>query len=71
MEGAKGSELEVLSRNDHVDDFRQNRVHDVCRFARESPMRRSTASTRSARVTLPESLLGASVGDSIKSSIQR
>ena len=30
MEGTKGFELEVLSRNDHVEDLRQNRVHDVC-----------------------------------------
>jgi len=32
MEGTKGFELEVLSRNDHVEDLRQNRVHDACRF---------------------------------------
>jgi hypothetical protein len=25
-------ELEALSRNDHVEDFRQNRVHVLCRF---------------------------------------
>ena len=25
-------ELEALSRNDHLEDFRQNRVHVVCRF---------------------------------------
>ena len=25
-------ELEVLSRNDHLEDLRQNCVHEVCRF---------------------------------------
>ena len=60
-------ELDALSRNDHVEDFRQNRVHAPRQFARERPTRRSTASARSARFTLPN-VLGASVGDSIKSS---
>ncbi len=32
MEGAKRMELEALSRNDHLEDFRENRVHVVCRF---------------------------------------
>ena len=64
-------ELEAPSRNDHVDDFRQDCIHDGCRsYARKADTPNHGAG-ESARVTLPESLLGATVGDSIKSSIER
>src|SRR5208337_1709638 len=72
MEGAKGSELEVLSRNDHVDDFRQNRVHDVRRFcARKADTPKHGVGEIGARhaARIPAGRIY--VGDCIRSSIER
>jgi len=70
MEGAKGSELEVLSRNDHVEDLRQNASTMPRFYARKADTPKHGVDEISARhaARIPA---GASVGDSIKSSIQR
>ena len=60
---------EVLSRNDHVDDFRQNRVHDVRESARKADMPKHGVGVISTLHAAE--CAGASVGDCIKSPIER
>ena len=64
-------ELEALSRTITSKISASTESTWSADFARERPTRRRTASARSARVTLPELLLGTSFRDCIKSSIER
>ena len=57
--------FEALSRNDHLEDFRQNRVHVVCRFSRAKDLRVGARRRRDQRASRRENRCWAHPSESL------